>query len=101
MRGLSFQTLIGLLACTGLRIGEALRLQRKDIDWNTGLLTVRHSKFGRSRSVPLQVSTLSALQLYLRSCAAAFKWGKLDLWQICFVNGVNNDLPLTRSHLYA
>jgi integrase len=66
LRGLSFQTLIGLLACSGLRIGEALRLQRKDIDWTTGLLTVRHSKFGRSRGVPLQVSSLSALQFYLQ-----------------------------------
>jgi len=62
LRGLSFQTLIGLLACTGLRIGEALRLQRKDIDWVAGLLTVRHSKFGRSRCVPLPVSSLSALK---------------------------------------
>ncbi len=64
LRGLSFQTLIGRLACTGLRIGEALRLQRKDIDWVAGLLTVRHSKFGRSRRVPLQVSSLSALKSY-------------------------------------
>jgi len=66
LRGLSFETLIGLLACTGLRIGEALRLQPKDIDWATGLLAVRHSKFGRSRSVPLQASSLSALKLYLQ-----------------------------------
>jgi integrase len=62
--GLSFQTLIGLLACTGLRIGEALRLQRQDIDGTAGLLTVRHSKFGRSRCLPLQASTLQALQSY-------------------------------------
>jgi integrase/recombinase XerC len=64
LRGLSFQTLIGLLACTGLRIGEALRLQDQDLDWATGLLTVRHSKFGRSRCLPLQASTLQALKRY-------------------------------------
>jgi len=63
-RGLSFATLIGLLACSGLRIGEALRLQTRDIDWATGLLMVRHSKFRRSRQVPLQASSLTALKRY-------------------------------------
>jgi integrase len=66
LRGLSYQTLIGLLACTGLRIGEALRLHEQDLDWAAGLLTVRHSKFGRSRCLPLQVSTLQALNRYRR-----------------------------------
>lgn len=64
--GLSFSTLIGLLACTGLRIGEALRLQDKDIDWSAGLLMVRHSKFRRSRQIPLQASGLNALKRYHR-----------------------------------
>jgi len=64
VRGLSFQSLIGLLACTGLRIGEALRLHEQDIDWTGALLTVRHSKLGRSRCLPLQVSTLNALNSY-------------------------------------
>lgn len=64
LRGLSFQTLIGLLACSGLRIGEALRLQARDVDWTAGLLVVRHSKGRRSRAVPLQASSLSALQGY-------------------------------------
>ena len=63
-RGLTFHTLIGLLACTGLRIGEALRLQEQDLDWTAGWLTVRHSKFGRSRCLPLQTSTLQALKTY-------------------------------------
>jgi integrase len=66
LRGLSYQTLIGLLACTGLRIGEALRLHEQDLDWTAGLLTVRQSKFGGSRCLPLQVSTLQALQRYRR-----------------------------------
>lgn len=64
VRGLSFQSLIGLLACTGLRIGEALRLHEQDIDWTAALLTVRHSKLGRSRCLPLQASTLNALRTY-------------------------------------
>ena len=64
LRGLSFRTLIGLLACSGLRIGEALRLQVQDIDWTAGVLTIRHSKFRRSRYVPLQASSLNALKHY-------------------------------------
>jgi len=67
LRGLSFQSLIGLLACTGLRIGEALRLQQQDLDWAAARLTVRHSKFGRSRCLPLHRSTLGALKLYQQS----------------------------------
>jgi integrase len=66
IRGLSFHYLIGLLACTGLRIREALRLREEDIDWTAGLLTVRHSKLGRSRCLPLQASTLEALDTYRR-----------------------------------
>jgi integrase/recombinase XerC len=64
IRGLSFQYLIGLLACTGLRIREALRLQEKDVDWTAGLLTVQHSKLGRSRCLPVHASTLEALNKY-------------------------------------
>lgn len=66
LRGLSFQTLIGLLACTGLRIREALGLQPQDIDWTAGLLTVRHAKMRRTRCVPLAASSLAALQRYRR-----------------------------------
>ncbi len=47
-----------------LRIGEALRLHEEDIDWTAGLLTVRHSKLRRSRCLPLQASTLTALNSY-------------------------------------
>lgn len=64
LRGLSFAALLGLLACTGLRMGEALRLQPQDLDWAAARLTVRHSKCRRSRSLPLHRSTLSALQHY-------------------------------------
>lgn len=58
-------TLIGLLAATGMRVGEALRLNRSDIDWHEGLLVIHKSKFGKSRQVPVLACTLSAL----RSCA--------------------------------
>ena len=53
LRAATYQTLIGLLAATGMRVGEALRLERGQIDWAEGVLTVRASKFGKSREVPL------------------------------------------------
>jgi integrase/recombinase XerD len=64
LRAATYQTLFGLLATTGLRIGEALRLNRDDIDLVDGVLLVRRSKFGKSRQVPLQPSALEALERY-------------------------------------
>src|SRR6266536_2601608 len=64
----TYQTLIGLLAVTGMRVGEAIRLDRDDLDADhDGLLTVRHSKFGKSRLVPLHPSTVAALHAYLQA----------------------------------
>lgn len=60
-------TLIGLLSATGMRPGEALGLDREDIDWERGILTVRKGKFGKSREVPLHPTTMSALERYGRS----------------------------------
>ena len=64
LRAATHETLVGLLAATGLRIGEALRLDRGDIDCSQALLLVRQSKFGKSRQVPLHASTLHALERY-------------------------------------
>ena len=62
----TYQTLIGLLAVTGMRVGEAIRLDRDDLDADhDGLLRVRDSKFGKSRLVPLHPSTVTALRDYL------------------------------------
>ena len=55
------ETLIGLLAVTGMRVGEVIALDRDDLDWARGLLTVRRAKFGKSREIPLHSSTLDAL----------------------------------------
>jgi integrase len=60
------ETLIGLLAVTGIRVGEALRLNRDDLDAGRGVLIVRDSKFDRSREVPLHDTTLNALHRYVR-----------------------------------
>ena len=62
----TYETLIGLLAATGMRISEAIKLDRADIDWAEGVLLVRESKFNKSRYVPLHASTLDALERYAR-----------------------------------
>lgn len=64
LRAATYQTLLGLLAASGLRIGEALKLDRSDIDWDNGVLLIRESKFHKSRLVPLHTSTLTALHDY-------------------------------------
>jgi integrase/recombinase XerD len=66
LRAATYRTLIGLLASTGVRVGEALRLDRGDIDWADGVLLIRRSKFGKSRAVPLLPSTVEALDKYAR-----------------------------------
>ena len=58
------ETIIGLLAATGLRVGEALKLDRSDIDWGDGVLLIRESKFTKTRKVPVLASTLGALEHY-------------------------------------
>lgn len=63
----TFQTLFGLLACTGLRISEALHLELHDFDAASGTLTVHRSKFGQSRCLPLPPDAVAALQNYQRA----------------------------------
>ena len=65
-RVLTYQTLIPLLAVTGMRVGEAIRLDRNDLDLEHGVLTVWLSKFGKSRELPLHASTVDALRSYLQ-----------------------------------
>ncbi len=62
----TYETLIGLLAATGMRISEAIKLDRTDIDWAEGVLLVRESKFNKSRYVPLHATVLDALERYAR-----------------------------------
>ena len=66
LRAATFETLIGLLAATGMRPGEALRLDRDHVDWDEAVVTVWNSKFGKSRALPVHPSTLEALGRYAR-----------------------------------
>lgn len=64
LRGATYETLFGLLAATGLRVSEAVHLLDADVDLTAGLLTVRQTKFAKSRQVPVHLSTLEALRHY-------------------------------------
>lgn len=64
-RRATYRTLIGLLAATGMRVGEAIGLDCDDFDAADGLLTIRSGKFGKSRELPLHPSTVTALGDYL------------------------------------
>ncbi|MGH8566365.1 MAG: tyrosine-type recombinase/integrase [Gammaproteobacteria bacterium] len=66
LQAATYRTLIGLLAVSGLRVGEAIRLDREDVDADQRLLRILHSKFGKSREVALHESTIQALAEYGR-----------------------------------
>jgi integrase/recombinase XerD len=66
LRCWTYYCLFGLLAVTGLRLGEALNLCRDDVDWSQGMLTIRGAKFGKSRLVPLHSSVCKVLADYAK-----------------------------------
>ena len=66
LRPWTYHCLFGLLTVSGMRLGEAVRLQDDDVDLCAGLLTVRGSKFGKSRFVPIDASTQETLAHYRR-----------------------------------
>lgn len=59
------ETLLGLLAVTGMRVGEALRLEPADIDRDNAVIVIRESKFGKSRLVPILPDTLARIDRYI------------------------------------
>lgn len=64
LRRWTYHCLFGLIAVAGLRHSEALNLHRDDVDLDQGVLTIRESKFGKSRLIPLHASTISVLREY-------------------------------------
>jgi integrase len=92
-------TLIGLLASTGLRSGEAVRLDRADVDLAGGVLLVRKTKFRKDRLVPVHRTTQAALLRYARERDAAFPKPK-D--QAFFLSSRGNRLSASGfQHLFA
>jgi integrase len=64
LRAVTHETLFGLLAASGMRVGEAISLGRNDVDLIGGVLTIQEAKFGRSRLVPLHASVTEQLRSY-------------------------------------
>jgi integrase/recombinase XerD len=64
LRAVTHETLFGLLASTGMRIGEAINLTIDDVDLADGVVMIRDAKFGRSRLVPLHETVTRALNAY-------------------------------------
>jgi integrase/recombinase XerD len=66
LRAATYETVVGLPAVTGMRSGEARRLDRDHLDWDEAVLTVWNSKFQQSRALPLHPTTMKALGSYAR-----------------------------------
>jgi integrase/recombinase XerD len=66
LRAATLTTMIGLLAATGMRVGEAIRLDRDDFDFDDAVILVRDTKFSKGRNVPVSASTIDALAAYAR-----------------------------------
>jgi integrase len=66
LRRATLATLIGLLAVSGIRVGEAIALDRTDVDLATGRLLIRHGKFDKTRQLWLHPTTVGALRQYQR-----------------------------------
>ena len=64
IRGLTCSTLFGLLAVSGMRVSEALALDREDVDLRTGVLSIQRGKFGKSRFIPIHSTTRDILENY-------------------------------------
>jgi integrase len=64
LRGATYETLFGLIASSGLRVSEAVHLLDTDVDLKSGMLTIRQTKFAKSRYVPIHPSTLEILKQY-------------------------------------
>ena len=64
LRARTYTTLFGLLVATGMRVNEALGLDRPDVDLRLGILHIRWGKFGKSRYLPVHPTTVAALKKY-------------------------------------
>jgi integrase len=69
IRPFTFETLFGLMASSGLRVSEAIHLRDADVDLKRGMLTIRQTKFAKSRQLPMHPSTVEALARYRRQRA--------------------------------
>lgn len=82
LRAATWRTLIGLLAVTGMRQGEACRLERDEVNLESGMLAIADSKFGKSRLVFLHPTAVAALRAYERARDRLFPEPKGDTFLV-------------------
>jgi len=85
-----YYCLLGLLSVSGLRLGEARNLEMADVDLKAAVLTIRCSKFGKTRLVPLHRSTCKVLLDYIRR--RQHHWGQRPVSSYLFVSIWGNRL---------
>ena len=85
-----FHCLYGLLSVSGLRLGEALNLELRDVDLESAVLTIRGAKFGKDRLVPLHASTCKVLDRYL--VRRSRHWADRQVSSYLFVSSRGNRL---------
>lgn len=95
LRPATYETIFGLIAATGLRISEALHLRYGDVDLVQGVLTVRNTKFRKSRHVPMHPTVVAALNRYMtvRARHGATNWDSL-----LFLSSSGGVLPTRTIH---
>lgn len=92
-----YQCLIGLLTVTGMRLGEARNLEIQDVDLETGVLTIRRTKFGKSRLIPIHESTCDVLADYLARRDRL--WVGRPVSSYMFISNWGNQLGAVDIHL--
>jgi integrase/recombinase XerD len=97
LRPWTHHCLLGVLAVTGMRISEALNLRPTDIDWSDGVLTIRDTKFGKSRLVPLHASSLQVLSDYANRRDRLFTNGKTNYFFPSRRNGRLDEAEVRRA----
>src|SRR6266852_5983014 len=90
LRPWTYHGLFGLLSVSGLRLGEARNLELQDVDLKAAVLTIRNTKFGKSRLVPLHASTCQVLADYLRRRQR--HWGQRPVSSFVFVSSEGHRL---------
>lgn len=91
-----YHCLIGLLSVSGLRLGEALNLELRDVDLNGMVLTIRSGKFGKDRLVPIHASTCRALADYI--ARRQRRWAGRAVSSYLFVSSRGNRLDASQVH---
>ena len=95
LRPITYETIFGLIAASGLRISEVLNLRWGDVDAARGVLTVRQTKFRKSRHVPLHPTAAAALERYMEMRA---RHGATSADSPMFLSSSGGPLPKRTVH---